>query len=97
MSYGVGCRRSSDLPLLWRKLADVAPIQPLAWPLPYALGAALKKDKKKKKMSSDSSLLNRCYRDCTCPSLTCELNSVLQCFSVGKKVVFFVCVLKVLY
>ena len=26
-----------------------APIQPLAWELPYAIGVALEKDKKKKK------------------------------------------------
>ena len=29
------------------RLAVVAPIQPLAWKLPYATGAALKKKKKK--------------------------------------------------
>ena len=30
-------------------VAAVAPIQPLAWELPYAAGAALRKKKKKKK------------------------------------------------
>ena len=34
---------------LWHWLAAVAPVQPLAWKLPYAAGAALKKRKKKKK------------------------------------------------
>ena len=29
------------LPWLWRRLAAAAPIQPLAWELPYAIGAAL--------------------------------------------------------
>ena len=33
---------------LWRRLAAAAPIQPLAWKLPYAAGAALKRKKKKK-------------------------------------------------
>ena len=33
---------------LWCKLAAVAPIQPLAWEFPYAMGAALKKKGKKK-------------------------------------------------
>ena len=57
MSCGVGCKSSSDLEWLWlwlwlwRRLAATAPIQPLAWECPYAMGAALKKikDKKKKK------------------------------------------------
>ena len=50
MSYGVGYRRCSDPTLLWLcyRLAAIALIRPLAWELPYAVGAALKKDKKKK-------------------------------------------------
>ena len=53
MSYGKGRRRSSDPALLWLwcRLAFVAPIRPLAWELPYAVGIALKKKKKKKKKS----------------------------------------------
>ena len=44
---GVGRRCSSDLVLLWLwyKLAAAAPIQPLAWELPCAAGAALKRQK----------------------------------------------------
>ena len=34
---------------LWHRLAAAAPIQPLAWELPYATGVALKRQKKKKK------------------------------------------------
>ena len=34
---------------LWHRLAGAAPIQPLAWELPYAMGAAIKKKKKRKK------------------------------------------------
>ena len=39
-----------DLALLWLwfRPAAVAPIQPLAWELPYALGVILKSKKKKK-------------------------------------------------
>ena len=50
MSCGVGCRRSSDLALLWLWLrqAATALIRPLAWESPYALGVALEKDKKDK-------------------------------------------------
>jgi len=42
---GVGCRRGSDLALLWlwHRLAAVALIRPLAWESPYAMGMALKK------------------------------------------------------
>ena len=49
---GVGCRHSSDVALLWpwRRLAAAAPVQPLAWELPYTIGVALKKKRKEKKM-----------------------------------------------
>ena len=44
---GVGCRRGSDPALLWlwRRPVAAAPIQPLAWEPPYAVGAALKSNK----------------------------------------------------
>ena len=50
MSCGVGCKRGSDLALLWlwRRLAATAPIQLLAWEPPYAVGAALEKAKRPK-------------------------------------------------
>ena len=50
MSYGIGHRRSSDPVLLWlwRRLAAVTPIRPLAWESPYAVGVALKSKKKEK-------------------------------------------------
>ena len=51
MSSGVGCTRGSYPMLLWllcRQVA-VAPIQPLAWELPYASGAASSKKRKKEK------------------------------------------------
>ena len=45
MSCGVVCRCGSDLVSLWiwLWLAAAAPIQPLAWELPYGTGVALKK------------------------------------------------------
>ena len=51
MSYDVDCRHGSDPELLWLWLRLVATvlIQPLAWELPYATGAALKKKTEKKK------------------------------------------------
>ena len=54
MSCGVGHRCGLDPVLLrlWHRLAAMAPIQPLAWELPYALGAALKRKRKKKKKNS---------------------------------------------
>ena len=50
MSCGVGCRRGSDLVLLWlwRRLVATAPVRPLAWEPPYAAGAALEKAKRPK-------------------------------------------------
>ena len=35
--------------LLWCRPAAAAPIGPLAWEFPYAVGAAVQKKKKKKK------------------------------------------------
>ena len=54
MSCGVGCRCGSEPALLWLwcRLAATAPIGPLAWKPPYAVGVAqemAKKGKKKKK------------------------------------------------
>ena len=49
VSCGVGHRCGSDPALLWLwcRPAAVAPIQPIAWEPPYAIGAALKKQTKK--------------------------------------------------
>ena len=43
MSCGVGRRHFSDPVLLWlwRRVAAVAPVQPLAWEPPYAVSVAL--------------------------------------------------------
>ena len=53
-SCGVGCRCGSDLMLLWlwRRPAATAPIRSLAWEPPYATGAALKRQKTKKKFQN---------------------------------------------
>ena len=47
---GVGHRHGLDLAWLWlwHRLAAVVLIQPLAWELSYAMGMALKSQKKKK-------------------------------------------------
>ena len=46
--YGVGCRRGSDPALLWLwyRPAAIAPIPPLAWERPYAVGMTIKRQKK---------------------------------------------------
>ena len=56
MSCGVGHRHDLDLALLWlwRRPAAVAPVGPLAWDPPYAVGVALKSKKKKKKRTFPS-------------------------------------------
>ena len=61
MSGGVGCRQGSDPMLLWlwgRPVAT-APIQPLAWEPPYAMGLVLKRQKKKKKKKTKNPLQNK--------------------------------------
>ena len=51
MSCGIGQRLGLDPVLLWlwHRPAVVAPIGPLAWEPPHAVGAALKKQKTKTK------------------------------------------------
>ena len=60
MSCGVGRRQGSDPVLLWLwpRPEATALIRPLAWEPPYAVGAALKKDKRQKKkiLTLDGSL-----------------------------------------
>uniref|UniRef100_A0A8D0WRW5 Uncharacterized protein n=2 Tax=Sus scrofa TaxID=9823 RepID=A0A8D0WRW5_PIG len=53
MSCGVDLRPGSDSALLWlwRRLVATAPIRPLAWELPYAMGVG--PQKKRKKIFSD--------------------------------------------
>ena len=55
MSCGVGCSCSSDPALLWLWYRPVAmaPIRPLAWESPYAVGAALEKDAQKNKRQKE--------------------------------------------
>ena len=49
VSWGIGCRHGSDPELLWCRPAAIAQIRPLTWEPPYAVGAALKRQKTKKK------------------------------------------------
>ena len=58
MSCGVGHRRVSDLAWPWLLLwpAAIALIRPLALEPPYAVGMALKRPKKKKKMAQQCKL-----------------------------------------
>ena len=50
VNCGVGYRRGSDPTLLWlwRRLVATAPLLPLAWEPPHAVGAALDKAKQNK-------------------------------------------------
>ena len=62
MSCGVGCRRGLDPALLWlwRRPVATAPIQPLAWEPPYAMGAALKIQKSMRSLGADNAEMS-CY------------------------------------
>ena len=63
VSCGVGRRQGLDLALLWLwcRLAATAPIWPLAWELPCAMGVAQKKEKKKKRKHSSLPLGHWAY------------------------------------
>ena len=56
MSCSTGRRHSLDLVLLWlwHRPKATAPLRPLAWEPPYAMGVALKRQKKKGKKKSPS-------------------------------------------
>ena len=60
MRCGAGRTRGLDLALLWlwRRLAATAPIWPLAWDPPYAVGAAPQKKTKKKKTEDLVDIVN---------------------------------------
>ncbi len=55
MGCGVSHRCGLDLALLWlwRRLAAIALIRPLAWEPPYAEGVALEKAKRQKKKKKE--------------------------------------------
>ena len=50
--------KDPELPWLWHRLAAVAPIQPLAWELPYATRVTLKRKEqnKTKNLNEDDTL-----------------------------------------
>ena len=58
VSCGVDCRHLSDPTLLclWCRLAATAPIGPLAWERPYAMGTAPKDKKKKENKKANKKL-----------------------------------------
>ena len=68
MSCGIGQRHSSDPVLLWfwRRLAATAPIRPLAWEPPYAMGVALEETQKDQKTNKQAKIWG----------VTCVLRSV---------------------
>ena len=61
MSCGVDHRHGLDPELLWLwyRPAATVPIGPLAWELPYAVGAALEKGKKTKKINNNNNNDNK--------------------------------------
>ena len=82
MSCGVCRQQGSDLRCCgWQcRLAAAAPIQPLAWELPYAAGAALKKKNKKiKKIEGKKEKKKRKPRD---KQLGLPLHSTCLNFSI---------------
>ena len=91
MSYSVGRGCSLDLVLLWLwcRLAATAPIWPLAWELPYAMGVGPKKAKKKKKIlrSRRSCLTCVCSSSCVWQTVNIEvLDRMTAHLPIAKKV-----------
>ena len=87
MSCGVGGRWGSDLALLWlwHRPAATAPILPLAWELPYAMGLPLKKKKRKERKKE---------RLCTLPAFPLNLGIYISLlfsytFLNGLNTIFF--------
>ena len=71
MSCGVGRRCGLDPTLLWlwRRLGATAPIRPVAWEPPHALGAAqeiAKRQKKKKKKKNKQKKTQKPVPLCPC-------------------------------
>ena len=63
MSYDVVCRHGSDRSLLWWwfRLESTAPMGPLAWEPPYAMAAALKRQKLKIKNLPGLKIINMMF------------------------------------
>ena len=61
VSCGVGHRYSSDPKLLWlwQRPASAAPIRPLAWEPPYAVGATLERQINKSKNKKQKTKLKK--------------------------------------
>ena len=79
LSRGVGHRRGLNLALLWlwRRPAATAPMRPLAWDPPYAVGATLKK--KKKTQGWGASLESLLHLE-----LPCEILGAWPCLNFGQ-------------
>ena len=79
MSCGVGGRRGSDPMLLWlwHRPAVTAPIQPLAWELPYAVRWPKKEKKKRKKERREMASVFLYFRDIPPPPTS--LRSLVFC------------------
>ena len=78
MSCGLGRRCGSDPELLWlwRGLAVVALIRPLAWETPFARGAGLKsQNKQTKKNLKKNGCVYVCVHVCT-ESLCCTVGII---------------------
>ena len=93
VSCGVGnchelCRRhGSDAALLWLwyRPAAIAPIQPLAWEPPYAVGTALKKTKKRKrKRETEKQITNMLHKNVFIFSATVRCKEPHQNFPVER-------------
>ena len=91
MSCGVGHRHSSDLVLLWHRLAAAALIRPLVWELLYATEEALKN--KNKQTNKQTKCICK-----TIPVYTYKdiLNEIFYCAKIHLKFTILTCRLNIL-
>ena len=87
MTCGVGHRCGLNLSLLWlwRRLPTTAPIRPLAWEPPYAMGAALEKTKRQKKKKKKKCISSK-WRFLAPPSHATTCSTHDPVFSISIKV-----------
>ena len=85
MSCGVVHRHGLDLALLWlwRRPVATAPIQPLAWEPPYAVGAAQEIATTTKKKQKQKKIKINVHVICVFYAWLCSLNTMLYMFLGG--------------
>ena len=79
VSCGIGRTHGPDLMLwLWCRLAAAAPIRPVAWETPYAMGVALKKKRQKNNIEHLPSGQGGAVEQHRCGSALCPCGDFIE-------------------